>query len=324
MTTMKSLLFLASFALGVSPAPAQAQIPFTFVSAATGHDNNNCNRHTPCRTFQRAHDHTLPLGEVTVLDPGEYGPVHITKAISITNDGVGEVGVLVSGGHTGITIAAGTDDSVSLRGLTLKGIGPGGSNGIIISSARHVSIQNCVIRNMAVTTFEFGFGILVKPTTSLNISISNTIASDNFQGGIIISNELSGTAGRLSASLDRVGMYNNNGDGLTVIGRFTAGEAIHVAVTNSVADHNAVGFQAGSAEGKAETNLTVTRTLSSNNVAGIRAFGTGAFLRIGQSTLMGNGFGWTAENGGAVLSYGDNNVNGNESGEPLMAVIAKK
>src|SRR5215831_10943818 len=112
-------------ALSLQGTQAQAQLARTFVSAATGNDANDCNRLTPCRTFQRAHDQTLALGEITVLDAGGYGAVNITKGISIINDGVGEAGVLISGGANGITIAATPTDSISLRGLTLKDIGFG-------------------------------------------------------------------------------------------------------------------------------------------------------------------------------------------------------
>jgi len=95
------------FALCLPAGPAQAQLARTFVSAANGNDNNDCGRPTPCRTFQSAHDKTLAGGEITVVDPGGYGAVMITKAISIINDGVGEAGMLVSGGLNGITISAG-------------------------------------------------------------------------------------------------------------------------------------------------------------------------------------------------------------------------
>src|SRR5215813_13690364 len=109
-------------ALGLGALPAQAQSARTFVSSL-GNDAYDCARLTPCRTFQRAHDNTLASGEITVLDPGGYGAVTITKAISIINDGVGEAGILVSGGFAGITVEAGAADAVSLRGLTIKGLG---------------------------------------------------------------------------------------------------------------------------------------------------------------------------------------------------------
>jgi len=54
LTCIGALLGLAS-----APVPAQAQLARTFVSSF-GSDANDCNRATPCRTFQRAHNSTLP------------------------------------------------------------------------------------------------------------------------------------------------------------------------------------------------------------------------------------------------------------------------
>src|SRR5262249_14023927 len=132
----------------VSAAPAHAQLARSFVSGL-GNDANapNCARTTPCRTFQVAHDNTLPLGEITVLDPGSYGSVNITYGISIINDGVGEAGALVSGGAVDITVNAGAFDHVSLRGLTIKGIGFGGGNGILFNTGASLTVENCVVRN---------------------------------------------------------------------------------------------------------------------------------------------------------------------------------
>src|SRR5215510_686548 len=107
-TTFSACFALLALCL-LFAAPAQAQLARTFVSSL-GNDANDCQRLTPCRTFQGAHDKTLANGEITVLDPGGYGAVTITKSISIINDGVGEDGVLVSAGATGVTVNAGASD----------------------------------------------------------------------------------------------------------------------------------------------------------------------------------------------------------------------
>src|SRR5215472_4458228 len=135
-----SLLVANVIAIAVCIAPAHAQQARSFVSGL-GSDLNapNCTRTAPCRTFQVAHNNTIPSGEITVLDAGSYGSLTINRNISIINDGVGEAGALVSGGGIGITINAGVGDHVSLRGLTIKGIGFGGGNGIRYNSGASVS-----------------------------------------------------------------------------------------------------------------------------------------------------------------------------------------
>ena len=56
----------------------------------------------------------------------------------------------------------------------------------------------------------------------------------------------------------------------------------------------------------------VRNSTASNNAVGIAADQT-AMVRVGQSTITGNGTGWQATNGGQVLSYGNNNVGGNNT-----------
>jgi len=51
----------------------------TYVRAEIGDNGGDCNRLTPCKTFQVAHDKTFPNGEITVLDPGGYGAVTINR-----------------------------------------------------------------------------------------------------------------------------------------------------------------------------------------------------------------------------------------------------
>src|ERR1700756_2338676 len=90
----------------------------TWVSGV-GDDANPCSRTAPCKTFAGAISKTDPGGEISVLDPGGYGAVTITKSISIiTEGGSGEAGILASGTN-GITVNAGASDVVILRGLVI-------------------------------------------------------------------------------------------------------------------------------------------------------------------------------------------------------------
>jgi len=174
MTRITPSLFLAAL-LGFSfhVASAQAQYVRTCVSA-NGNDANTCHCTQPCRTFQRAHDQTLSDGEVTVLDPGAYGPLTITKSISIVNDGVGEASIQVSGGGTGIIVNAPNGGGyVNLRGITIQGVGFGGGTGLTFNTGFTLTMTNCVVRNHT------GNGIELLPNATSHIAISNTLATDN-------------------------------------------------------------------------------------------------------------------------------------------------
>src|SRR5438128_2210105 len=125
MCKITSSLFIATL-LGLCPhvASAQAQLVRTCVSMAKGNNANSasfCHCTTPCRTFDVAHANTLPDGEITVFDPGDYGGLMITKSISINNDSGGEASITVSGGTTGIIVDAPASGYVNLRGLTIQG-----------------------------------------------------------------------------------------------------------------------------------------------------------------------------------------------------------
>jgi hypothetical protein len=119
MTKIASLPTIAGalLAFGLSAAPAQAGPNRTWVSGH-GTDSGGCTRAAPCKTFAFALTQTAAGGEIDVLDPGGYGPVTITKAMSIVNDGVGVAAIGAPSGNA-ITINAGGDDSVHLRGLTI-------------------------------------------------------------------------------------------------------------------------------------------------------------------------------------------------------------
>src|SRR6266540_690976 len=151
MTKITSSLFLAALlALCLHVASAQAQLVRTCVSMAKGSDSNSassCHCTTPCRTFATAHANTLSNGEITVLDPGDYGGLTITRSISINNDSGGEASITVSGDTTGIIVNAPAGGYVNLRGLTIQGVGFGGSTGLDFGSGLFLTLTNCAIRN---------------------------------------------------------------------------------------------------------------------------------------------------------------------------------
>src|SRR5207302_3195217 len=106
------LLVIATFLLAFASI-AQAQATRTWVSGV-GDDVNPCSRTAPCKTFAGAISKTAAGGEIDCLDPGGFGTVTITKAITIDCDS-GTGGVLGSAG-SGVVVNAGTG-IVTLRSL---------------------------------------------------------------------------------------------------------------------------------------------------------------------------------------------------------------
>src|SRR6266851_2939029 len=229
MTKITSSLFLATLlALCLHVASAQAQLVRTCVSMAKGSDANastSCHCTTPCRTFATAHTNTFSDGEITVLDPGDYGGLTITKSISINNDSGGEASITVSGGTTGITVNAPAAGYVNLRGLTIQGVGFGGGIGLQFNTGFSLTMENCVVRNHT------SDGIFFAPNASSNLSVSNTLVADNGGRGVDVAPTGSGT---VKAVFNRVEAYNNSSDGFAVRGPFSTG-TINATVADSVA-----------------------------------------------------------------------------------------
>src|ERR1051326_4731011 len=78
-------LALIVLTLGITSL-ANAQATRTWVSGV-GDDANPCSRTAPCKTFAGAISKTAAAGEISVLDPGGFGAVTITKAITLNGDG---------------------------------------------------------------------------------------------------------------------------------------------------------------------------------------------------------------------------------------------
>jgi hypothetical protein len=162
----------------LASAPAKAQATRTWVSGV-GDDANPCSRTAPCKTFAGAISKTLAGGEINVLDPGGFGALTITKAITIRSDHI-EAGVLVSGTN-GIVVTAGATDKVVLEGLDFDGVGTG-LNGVNFTTGLAVYVLRCAIRNFTqnginVTSNTPGARIFVKDSF-----IENNAGGVNVQG----------------------------------------------------------------------------------------------------------------------------------------------
>ena len=308
--------FAAGLALAVAlPAvSAQAQNGRSFVSGH-GSDAAACTLAAPCRTLAAAFAVTNAGGEIDVLDPAGYGALTINKAISIVNDGVGTAGVIVPSGGIGITISAGTNDAVSLRGLSIEGAGVG-DTGILFSAGKSLTVENCVIRHMIYDGIDF------KSTTATSaLTVSNSLVADNSAYGIYFR-----PTGSATAVFNRVEVNNNGVHGIIVSGGYSVvTNTINATVSDSVAAGNGdVGFFSTTDSSQAPTSLMVSHSVAANNVAGVYVSGIGATLRLANSTVTGNTNGWEAINSGVVDSYGDNYIDGNISNQTAPPSIVRK
>jgi hypothetical protein len=112
------IFIIAAVMLLLGCGTAAAQATRTWVSGV-GDDANPCSRTAPCKTFAGAISKTAVAGEINCLDPGGFGAVTITKAITISCE-AGTAGVLVSGTN-GIVVNVSSADIVQLTGSTSMG-----------------------------------------------------------------------------------------------------------------------------------------------------------------------------------------------------------
>jgi parallel beta helix pectate lyase-like protein len=143
---------------------ARAQATRTWVSGV-GDDANPCSRTAPCLTFAGAISKTAAGGEINVLDPGGFGAVTITKAISIISDNI-EAGVLGLGTN-GIVVNVSSTDQVVLDGLDIEGQGIG-LDGIKVIGGGATFIRNCKIRHFS------GNGVNVVGTANARVIVENS------------------------------------------------------------------------------------------------------------------------------------------------------
>ena len=353
MQNLMRLVAALAFASATTAVHASAQRTFVSPSGADANTVNNCSLLNPCRSFGAAITVTNTSGEIIVLDSAGYGPVVITKSVSIIAPPGIYAGVSVLAGE-GITInTAGI--IVTLRGLTVNG--QGGTTGIHFTQGSRLDIDGCTVENMGQE------GILVDgPGT---ISISNTTIVGNSGIGIdvnaaavvtiaealIESNASSGIAIRngASATIEHTTVVKNGFYGIWVQG-VAAGTRVAV-VTSVIADHaNNSGIYAETTGASFVSRLDVGNSTVARNVngvalnataggtvlagivnnqivenaaSGVLVSGNGATARVSRNSIFRNANGFNAVGGGILYSpttnyVRDNSTNGTATADSLL------
>jgi hypothetical protein len=269
-------------------APAHAQATRTWVSGV-GDDVNPCSRTAPCKTFAGAISKTAPGGEINCLDPGGFGTVTITRAITLNCKETG-IGSILAAGVPGITINAGANDRVTLRSLQIQGVNQTvtpGTIGVRILGAAMVSIEDCVIT-------AFGQqGVLDSRAGNNNkLFIRNSVISNNTSTGV------GAGAGTVSTTeIEGSSLINN----LFGVGSTTGN---NVMIRRSVISGNGTGVEADSG-----AQMDVVDSAISGNGTGVQA--TAGNIRLSNSDIV---FNTVQAFTGTPTSFGNNRVFGNVAG----------
>jgi hypothetical protein len=311
-STFLSALLGALFVFGLAIAPAHAQATRTWISGV-GDDANPCSRTAPCKTFAGAISKTSAGGEIDVLDPGGFGALTITKAITLDGGG-GQVASILVSGSNGINISAAATDVIILRNLRFNGIVQSGSAGLVgiqVNTAARVVIEKCDI---------FGFGtaavlVATSATSSPLIKVQETTINNNAAGISV-----KPTGGTVKIALERTHVDNNVNGGMRVDG--TAGGTVNAAIADSsISLNGAAGLNVLS--GTANVAVDVQRAVIANNggagISSSNSNGGTSTVTVGDSMLSNNASAWSIGGTATLASYKNNQVTGTAGSTPSTA-----
>jgi len=284
--------------LATAPAHARARV---FV-ASYGNDANPCTFGSPCKTFQQAVNVVDAGGEVTAIDSAGFGPINITKAVTITSPPGVEAGIVPTSGGDAITINTTAAADITLRGLTLEGAGIGATGINIISvlpatlAGGTINILGCVVKDFT------GNGILVSPNSGvgavpfMTIVIADSLLTGNGEDGIQVFPFIN-----VSTSIYRT-IVDSNGTGIYINSSIAGVIDSHVDNNKSAAIfviNNGV------------VALKRTTASHSNNGSNTDVYNDSGFLYLYDRNTIDNLF-----NGDHGTTDGSNNI-GNFSGNAL-------
>lgn len=284
MTGRQSLVALAAilFAGGFAPTPVKAANFLTFVSRLTGADGAGCGApSTPCKSIQTGLSETVPSGEIRCLDEPYDVVAIITAPVTIDcASSRASIFSFGSGGSILINVPEATypNGAVTLRGLTINGNRDAGFSGvghgiIVMGGGGSINIEDCRILNFS------GKGIDFRPTSAVDLFVSDTIISANSGGGVYV---VPAGGASVKGSLARVGLRSNGGIGLYL-----------------------------SKLGSATATITLLDSDVERNQYGVRANGANATILLDGSTIANNAFGLQSLAGGKLVSSGNNTINMN-------------
>jgi len=271
-----------------------AQATRTWVSGV-GDDVNPCSRTAPCKTFAGAISKTATGGIIDALDPGGFGAVTITKAITL--EGNGTLASILSSGVQGVivNITSGTNRNVVLRNILIDGSGTTlGTNGINFIAGDALTVEDCYIKSYSTT------GILFQPNSNAQLNVHRTSV---LQAAIGIRTLGVGAVTAQATISDS--MVSKNGTGIQ------ADQNSKMTVRNCYVDGNTADGILGTSS--SSCSVTVDFTVTANNGTGMRSNGGGTEVRANNCTITGNATGVSSTNSGQMCSYTSNRVAQNGS-----------
>ena len=237
-----------------------------------------------------------------MLDSAGYGPVTITKAITISGTAGSACRRHGAPPATASLSPPPLPTAVVLRGLTLVNVDVGQGQGIYALTAALVGVDRCAISG-------FGTGILYDATGVGTMAISDSELRANAKGIFATA------AARLAGSRFRAHAIQNgpsNGVGIDIH------DVFRTTISDSfIGDHGVGIFAVVTGLATSNISLSIDRTTIVDNV-GVGLFaghtsGPLAVVNLANSTAAGNDLG-IVTNGGGYIRVTGTQINGNTTG----------
>jgi hypothetical protein len=291
MATARVLLLVLVGTMLNDVAPAAAQATRTWVSGV-GNDIDDCSRTAPCKTFAGAITKTQAGGEISVLDPGGYGAVTITKSMTI--DGSGTHASILAAGVNGIIVNAPPTARVTIRNLSINGVrdySMPGINGIRFIAGGELHVENTVIENFN--------QVGISAEGPGNLHVADTVIRNVLGAGI----RTTPGSGQPRITVERSRLAEV-GFGVRV-----SGPQVVVVHDTSVTDSTGPGFWAETA-----AELHLDDVVVAHTTVAVQA-SDGAVVNTAGLTAVGNSTGaFLAETGGAIIPFTGELITGNPPG----------
>jgi hypothetical protein len=270
----------------------------TWVSGV-GDDLNPCSRTAPCKTFAGAISKTAANGEISVLDPGGFGTVTITKSITI--NGTGTLASILAAGTNGVNVndsATGTPNTiiVLLRDISINGAATG-FDGVRFTSGKSLMVDHCWI---------YGFngngvnsdGIEVNKNSDGTLKVVNGTTIENITGDGI---RMTTSAGIVVGVIDNASIMDIGQNGVEAVSNIR-GELIRSNV--SIIGANGVVLTGSNTQFNLDDDL-----ISHCSNTGLKS-AAGDTIRVSDTIVANNNTGLNG-NGGAIDSFQGNSLVGN-------------
>lgn len=257
---------------GLFVIPAHAA-QTVYVSATNASPGGSCTQTAPCLTIAAGLTAADAGGEVVILDSATYNEsLIITKNVVITTPN--RPIIVPPPGSSAFTLAT-ANVSLSLSGVIIDGAG-GTASGINVTNGKNLFVSDSSIRNFT------GAGvaaIYVAPPSGVNFRLFVTGSS-------------------------------TSGDNAGIVIDGSAGASIRASVRSSLVSVNTNAGLTAIAGGSGSAVFLLHQVLLQGNGVALATSGTGGFL-VDDCRIFGNSNGIVAGAGTFVLSYGNNNLNGN-------------